>query len=274
MLARVGLCLVLLGFVTLLDYLTGAELSFSVFYLLPVLFAGAFISRNAGRLMAFAGAAVWGYLEITARVYTAGWIPVWNTAVRLVFFLTINELVAVVGAAHDRERALSRKDSLTGIANARVFAERVEQEVSRSRRDGQPFTIAYVDLDRFKQVNDTHGHSEGDRLLRVVAETVERELRTVDLVARLGGDEFGFLLSATGADGANTTLSRVAESLKDDLGERWGVGATFGAVTFAEPPADVDSALRLADDLMYRGKSRERGSIVQMTWPTDYVTIE
>lgn len=271
---RIAASLLLLGLVALLDFVTGEELSFSVFYLLPVVFAGTFISRNAGRLAALAGAATWGYFEVAARVYSAAWIPVWNTGVRLVFFLTITELISLVLAAHERERALSRKDSLTGIANGRVFSERVGQEIATSKRDGHPFTIAYADLDHFKQVNDSHGHSEGDRLLRAVAETISHDLRSVDLVARLGGDEFGLLLTGTGADGAHTMLLRVAESLRREAGERWGVGATFGAVTFAEAPADVDSAVRLADDLMYRGKSLERGSISQMSWPTDYVGVE
>ncbi len=272
--ARAAACLLLLGLVALLDELTGGELSFSVFYLIPVLFAGVFISRTTGRVTALAGAAVWGYLEVVERVYSAAWIPVWNTAVRLMFFLAINELVHIARAAHARERESSRRDSLTGIANGRVFAERVEQAIAQSKRDGRPFTIAYADLDRFKQVNDAFGHSEGDTLLRVVAETISRDLRTIDLVARLGGDEFGLLLTATGADGAHTTLARIAESLGRETGERWGVGATFGAVTFVESPADVDLAVRIADDLMYRGKSQKRGTIMYMTWPADSTEAE
>ena len=180
LLARVGLCLLLLGSVALLDYFTGEELSFSVFYLFPVLFAGAFISRNAGRLAAVAGAAIWGYLEVTGRMYSAEWIPAWNTIVRLLFFLSINELVAVVRRAHERVRALSRRDSLTGIANARVFRE-------RSKRSEVPkrwhLHHRLRDLDRFKQVNDTHD-TEGDKLLRAVAETTART-SAVDIVARL-----------------------------------------------------------------------------------------
>jgi diguanylate cyclase (GGDEF)-like protein len=239
-----------------------------------VLLAGTFISRGTGRATALAGAAIWGSLEVAARMYSAAWIPVWNTGVRLIFFLTINELVHHVRTAHERERTRSREDSLTGIANGRVFAERVEQEISKSNRDGRPFTIAYADMDRFKQVNDSYGHSEGDVLLRTVAETISRDLRAVDLVARLGGDEFGLLLTETGVEGAATMLARIAESLRSATGDRWGVGATFGAVTFAEPPVDVDSAVRLADDLMYRCKSQGRGTILQMTWPTDYVEVE
>jgi diguanylate cyclase (GGDEF)-like protein len=260
--------------VALLDDLTGGEISFSVFYLIPVLFAGAFISRTMGRLTAFAGAAIWGYLEVVERTYSAMWIPVWNSGVRLIFFLAINELVYIARAAHAREREYSRRDSLTGIANGRVFAERVEQAIVQSRRDSRPFTIAYVDLDHFKQVNDSYGHSEGDTLLRVVAEIIQGDLRAVDLVARLGGDEFGLLLTETDIDGVRTTLSRVAESLRRETGERWGVGATFGAVTFKEPPPDVDSAVKAADNLMYRGKAEGRGSIRYITWPTDCVEVE
>jgi diguanylate cyclase (GGDEF)-like protein len=271
---RAATCLLLLGLIGLLDELTGVELSFSVFYLIPVLFAGVFISRTTGRVTALAGAAVWGYLEVVERVYSAAWIPAWNTAVRLMFFLAINELVHVARAAHSREREFSRSDSLTGIANRRVFAERVDQEIAQSKRDGRPFTIVYADLDRFKQVNDAFGHSEGDALLRVVADTINRDLRTIDLVARLGGDEFGLLLTGTGADGAHATLARIAESLGRETGERWGVGATFGAVTFVEPPGSVDLAVRIADDLMYRGKSRERGTIMHMTWPADSTEAE
>jgi diguanylate cyclase (GGDEF)-like protein len=194
--------------------------------------------------------------------------------VRLIFFLAINELVYIARAAHAREREYSRRDSLTGIANGRVFAERVEQAIVQSRRDSRPFTIAYVDLDHFKQVNDSYGHSEGDTLLRVVAEIIQGDLRAVDLVARLGGDEFGLLLTETDIDGVRTTLSRVAESLRRETGERWGVGATFGAVTFKEPPPDVDSAVKAADNLMYRGKAEGRGSIRYITWPTDCVEVE
>ena len=262
-------CILLLGLVALIDEITGGELSFSVFYLIPVLFAGVFISRSTGRVTAVAGAAVWGYLEVVERLYSAAWIPVWNSGVRLLFFLAINELVQIVRAAHVRERELSRRDALTGIANVRVFSERVAQAIAQAQRDGRPFTLAYTDLDRFKSVNDTHGHSEGDALLRAVAQAMERDLRANDLVARLGGDEFGILLATADAAGARTTLGRISASLAREAGERWGVGATFGAVTFVQPPPDVDAAVQIADDLMYRGKSQGRGTILYLTWPAE-----
>lgn len=212
--------------------------------------------------------AIWGYHEVViCHVYSATWIGVWNGAARLALFLIINELAAMLQLAHGHESGLARTDRLTGIANARVFEEHVNRAIAQSRRDGHPFTLTAVDLDCFKQVNDEHGHAEGDRLLREVARIVERNLRVTDIAARLGGDEFGILMPSTGSEQARSSLERVAASLADEVGERWGVAATFGAVTFAEPPDDVDCAVRQADDLMYRGKAMGGGHILQATWP-------
>jgi diguanylate cyclase (GGDEF)-like protein len=265
---RVALSIFLLGCVGLLDAVTGFEISFSVFYLIPVLLAGGTVSRHAGRAMAVASAATWGYLDVaTGHVYSATWIPVWNSTVRLVFFLIINELVDMVRLAHARERDLARTDSVTEIANGRVFEERTNQAIVQSRRDGRPFTITYVDLDRFKTVNDSFGHAEGDRLLRTVAAVIKSHLRATDVVARLGGDEFGILMPETGAEQARTSLERITTSLVYEIGQRWGVGVTLGAVTFIRAPDDFDFAVRMADNLMYRGKAEGRGGILQETWP-------
>jgi len=251
-----------------LDTATGSEISFSIFYLVPVSFAGAFISRRAGVVFAVLSAVTWGYLEVwTGRGYSAAWIPYWNSAVRLGFFLLVNELIERLRRAHARQRALAREDSLTGIANARVFEECAHRTIGQSRRSGRPFSIAYVDLDRFKQVNDRYGHSEGDELLRAVAQLIEGGVRSTDVVARLGGDEFGILMPDTEVRQARVALDRVAAAIADGAGGRWTVATTIGAVTFTEPPEDVDRAVREADALMYRGKAEGRGRVLQATWP-------
>jgi diguanylate cyclase (GGDEF)-like protein len=256
----------------LLDLLTGAELSFSIFYLIPVSFAAAFLSRRAGWALAVLSAGVWGLLEATTgRGLSAAWILYWNTTVRLGFFVLVTELIVRLLGAHERERALSRTDSLTGIANARVFREDVARAIDQSRRAGRPFTVTYIDLDRFKQVNDSLGHSEGDRVLRAVAELIVSGVRTTDVVARLGGDEFGILMPETESEQAQVTLERIAVRLERDIHRRWAVGATFGAVTFTEPPEDVDCAMRQSDALMYRGKDEGRGRILRSTWPESAV---
>lgn len=265
---KVLLSLLLLGLVALLDIATGEELSFSIFYLVPVSYAGASISRRAGFALAVLSSATWGYLEVAmGRPYSAAWIPYWNTGVRLGVFVLVNELIDRLRRAHAAQHALASQDSLTGIANARVFHEYADRALATSRRTGRPFTVAYVDLDRFKQVNDTLGHSEGDRLLRTVARLLADQVRSTDVVARLGGDEFGLLMPETDRAAATVSLERIAAAFARDVGARWTVGATIGAITFVEAPLDVDAAVHEADALMYQGKAEGRGRIVQATWP-------
>lgn len=272
---RIAVSLLLLAFVGSVDIATGFQTSFSVFYLVPALFAGGFVSFGAGRAMAVASVATAESLHTLAgHAHSTVWIAMGHGIVRLAPFLLVNELVNMLRLAHAFETGLARTDSLTGIANARVFNEHAGRVIAQSRRDGRPFTITYIDLDRFKHVNDDFGHSEGNRLLQKVATIIEGRLRVTDVVARLGGDEFGILMPETGAEEARKSLERIAASLAYEIGDRWGVGATFGAVTFTEPPDDVDCAVRQADNLMYRGKEAGRGCVLQATWPESGVRFD
>lgn len=267
---RVAVTAALVSLIAALDIATGTEVSVSAFYLLPVLFAGALLSRSAGHLTAVVCAVLWGSMEsMFGRSYSSAWIPWWNSAVRLIFFLLINELVSRQRLAHGRQRALARTDPLTGIANVRVFKEHLGRAIAHARRHGRSFTLTYLDLDGFKRVNDTCGHAEGDRVLQAVATTIARHLRITDVVARLGGDEFGILMLGTDEQQARASLERLAACLVQDVEKHWGVGGTFGAVTFRQWPEDAESALRQADALMYEGKAAGRGRVVQRTWPAD-----
>ena len=149
-----------------------------------------------------------------------------------------------------RAEAEALVDSLTGLANRRAFDRRLAEEWKRSERYGRPLGLVMLDLDGFKQLNDTRGHKEGDRVLREAASRLNERLRGIDLAARLGGDEFAALCPETGSDG----LESLAQSLQhclDDL----PVGASIG---FAERGPHDESPLDLlsrADEAMYRNKN-------------------
>jgi diguanylate cyclase (GGDEF)-like protein len=141
----------------------------------------------------------------------------------------------------------------------------VAVEIERSRRTGRPFTLAYLDLDRFKVVNDTLGHGAGDQLLRTIAGGVCGELRRIDLCARVGGDEFAVLMPETDEQSATLALDRVmraVEVVSDVPGVTGHLGVTIGAAVFEEPPAGVDEAIHAADGLMYEGKRQGRGRVL------------
>jgi diguanylate cyclase (GGDEF)-like protein len=249
------------------DYLTGTEVSVTLFYLAPIGFGTWYVGTRAGLLLSAAAAAV-SVASDTFHRLGAGEpsLPVallaWNGVVQLG---TAVALVLVLGALRERleaEEQLARTDALTQIANRRAFFEAASLELERTRRTGRPLTLAYVDCDDFKDVNDARGHAEGDALLVEVARTIRGATRAIDGVARLGGDEFGLLLPETDAIEAEALLARLRTTLLSAMTLRgWAVGFSIGAATFVAPPASVDEMMARADALMYAAKREAKGSV-------------
>jgi diguanylate cyclase (GGDEF)-like protein len=245
------------------DVLTGPEISLSVFYLFPILAATWLIDARAGAFVSVASAMSWRLADsLGGQVYSHPLIPYWNMLVRLGFFLTNTFLLSELQVRLRRERDSARIDPLTGIANRRQFYELAELQIARAGRHGEPFTVAYVDIDGFKGVNDRFGHATGDLLLSLAANTIQANLRAVDVIARMGGDEFAILLTHTEKEPAEEALLRVSSLLEGLARDReWPVTFSIGAVTFISPPSSVDEMIRTADDLMYAAKQSGKGII-------------
>ena len=120
----------------------------------------------------------------------------------------------------------------------------------------------YIDLDNFKQVNDSQGHTAGDDLLRAVAQLMKSALRKTDVAARIGGDEFALLLTETGEDEALLALSHLRSKLHAAMSAaNWPVTFSVGAVAFITPPASADQAIKLADTAMYEVKQGGKNNL-------------
>jgi diguanylate cyclase (GGDEF)-like protein len=170
-------------------------------------------------------------------------------------------LAAEAGVALTRDelrRTLAdqaRTDVLTGLSNRRVWTERMAYELARSRRAGRPLAIGLLDLDLFKQYNDTHGHLAGDDLLRQAAAAWTAALRPTDLIARLGGEEFGVLLPDTPLDAAEMVLER--------LGRVVPCGQTVSAgLTVHLPYEESFSVMNRADQALYAAKAAGRNRVI------------
>jgi diguanylate cyclase (GGDEF)-like protein/PAS domain S-box-containing protein len=157
----------------------------------------------------------------------------------------------------------ARYDGLTGLANRAVFMDTVQGAMARARRDGKAFAVLYLDLDHFKDINDTLGHPIGDELLKAVAERLRSNLREVDTVARFGGDEFAIIAAdlREPADAAVLAEAVIASLAKPFLiqGNDIRSGASIGISVFGSDEPDAESMLSHADVALYRAKSEGRG---------------
>ena len=170
-------------------------------------------------------------------------------------------------AAHQLAQSMARHDALTGLPNRRVFAEGLEAAVARSRQGTVTHAVLIIDLDRFKPINDIHGHAAGDIVLCEIATRLAALSRTSDAVARLGGDEFGIILDciapgdpiAAASALADRVIARVGQPIS--IGDQAvDVGASIGIAICPNDGTDPDTLLRAADMAMYRAKEEGRGT--------------
>jgi diguanylate cyclase (GGDEF)-like protein/PAS domain S-box-containing protein len=166
-------------------------------------------------------------------------------------------------AALESEKSISRIDFLTGIPNRRTFFQTLNAEVKRVRRYPRPLTVAYIDVDNFKQVNDGLGHAVGDELLRTIGKSLEETLRETDTAARLGGDEFAILLPETDGENASVVMNKVQEHLTEAVQKReWPVTFSVGVVTFTTGMKSAEEMIKVADELMYKVKRKGKSAMV------------
>jgi diguanylate cyclase (GGDEF)-like protein len=242
--------------VGLLDHLTGYEISFSVFYLVPVVLISRCKGRIEGPVICCICAATWLVADLTSgHEYSQFWIPYWNALVRLGFFLAVSFSLRAMRCSMQSLEDMSRMDPLTGAANPRGFRERAQMEIDRALRYGHAITVAYLDVDDFKAINDNYGHGVGDQVLARIGELLSCNIRSSDMAARLGGDEFAIMFPETGTELARGIMNRIHEHLSEDMRVNgWPVTFSGGAVSFVVPPNSVEEMINKADDLMYKSK--------------------
>jgi diguanylate cyclase (GGDEF)-like protein len=166
----------------------------------------------------------------------------------------------------EKIQELTITDDCTGLYNARHLYKTLETEVYRSARFGYEFSVIFIDLDHFKQVNDTHGHLIGSRLLAEVGYLIKAQLRLIDFAFRYGGDEFVVLLPQTSKDSALVVAKRLRDSLRlgrfcTEQGFQVNVRASMGLATFPHDAQTPHEIIRQADEMMYMVKNTTRDSI-------------
>jgi len=235
--------------------------------------------RYDGRLVRIAGViAVTEYLGLiawanaTGHVFDAAGHRILGSGLRSqmeysIILLTATALAAVIVDRAQVLRLSGIRDPLTKLANRGYFHERAHQELMRTARTGRPSTIAMIDIDHFKLVNDAHGHAAGDIVLRRFASVLRTTMRASDLVARLGGEEFAVLLPETSLDNARIKLESIRDTLRDThvrLRSGATVQVTFsaGIASWPDDGTGVLKLLQVADERLLAGKRGGRDVVV------------
>ena len=241
-----------------LDAVTGPKVALNVFYLLPVMLVAWATASTGYGLLAVLVTFLVGPFEAYRNGFAFYSLPValWNAGMRTAVFCIVLLLLAEVRRLIARLREQSLTDELTGVANRRAFTLTAAREIERSRRYRHQLSLAYLDIDGFKAVNDRQGHAVGDRVLIALAGAARAATRSVDTVARLGGDEFVVLMPETDECAALPLADRLREVCSQAAGTGSGrITCSVGVVTYEQPPKDVEELLVSADALMYEAKA-------------------
>lgn len=200
------------------------------------------------------------------RFYITTVKPIINSQREVVSVICISKEITERKAMEERLARMAQFDTLTELPNRALFDDRLKHAIAQAKRDGTRLALMSIDLDRFKPVNDTHGHHVGDLLLQAVARRMQDCVRESDSVGRIGGDEFFILLPVI--DHAADALT-VAEKVRDALGQpfaleglqRIGISSSIGITLYPDHGDDTRLLYRYADQAMYRAKAQGRNQV-------------
>lgn len=258
--ATTSLGLLLVG---LVDYWTGLEIRAFPLYFVPLIFAAWLLTPSTTAWFSGIATLIWVIANFAGGTeYSHAYIWIINFFTQGSAFLLVPMLVAALHQILARERSLARLDPLTGLANRRAFYSDSQKIVELCHRKSRPVSIAYIDLDNFKQANDQFGHDSGDRLLQTVAHTLTTTVRASDLCCRIGGDEFIILMPDTEKSDASIVLERLHTALLEEKTLReLSVTASIGAVSFDRARRDLDQMVIAADKIMYQVKTASKNRV-------------
>ena len=177
-----------------------------------------------------------------------------------------NTLQALLDAERGKFAALAVTDNLTGLNNSRKFLAEMDARIERSAKTSEQFQLVYLDLNHFKQVNDTHGHEAGDQVLQIAARRLKQCVRDVDMAARLGGDEFALLLSdGLSEQETHDVIARIESKIAEPISHKMHmlhVSASVGLARFPQDGVTRRELMNTADAHMYVDKSRKKAAEV------------
>ena len=254
----------LLLLIAFVDFLLGPEYSSSIFYLIPIALMTSNATLASSMLISFLAAILWLAADLNVgHSYSSYWVYLWNFSVRLAIFLLVSKLIFSGISKTKFYEALANKDELTGILNRRGFLDKANEELNRAKRFKRHFSLAFIDLDNFKFVNDNFGHKAGDELLKMISDEMRSHIRITDQVGRMGGDEFAILFAELDQDSAAKAFQKFHQSLAEKIAiQEWPVTISAGVITYTQTDMNLIQIINKADEWMYHVKKSGKNNVV------------
>lgn len=239
----------IIGFI---DFNLGYEMGFSSFYLIPIIMISWKFDLLFSLIFSIFIAILWGSLDLmSGRVYSQFYMIPWNICSRGLIFLMVSYLISLLKHALIQETRRANTDFLTGSMNLRYITQLINMEVERMKRGGSPFTLIYLDIDKFKTINDIYGHKRGDQLLKKMTRIFQNNLREIDVISRIGGDEFLLFLPNTGEE-VHVLFKRIQTDILKNTKPPAKISA--GILTCKATNISTEQLIKKADRLMYKAK--------------------
>lgn len=265
--ATVLLCLL----ICFIDYLTGNEVRMYPLYILPVGLIALFGNLFLSLFIILLSSILWVVSNILSGMhFSSDWVWIWNDLIQSSMLVVVAYLVSKIKESEKIQEDLARIDALTELPNKRSFNEQAPQCIELCKRLSLPVTIAYIDLDNFKEINTAHGHAIGDKVLSIAATSIKSMFRVSDLTFRMGGDEFVAILPNTNEETAQIVLERLRENIETNMSSQgYAVTASIGAVAYKTPPSDLDTIIKAADHKMYTVKHSGKNHVMIDVYTAD-----
>lgn len=247
--------------ITYLNFvLVGTHISLDVLYCLPIIQAARTKALQAQRKSDSRLPILIGFLAAFAWSFSEKWVSPedFPVAILALNIFTRTVTLGLIGRLVSRlwvEREYGQKDFLTDLTNRAEWIDKFEYEQSRSERSGRPYSLLYIDIDRFKQLNDSQGHSVGDEALKQVAHILKKGSRKMDTLARIGGDEFVVLFPETDANSCEILMNRILETADLEFKQcGWDISLSIGNITQTGKSKSAHEILDEVDSIMYATK--------------------
>lgn len=243
-----------------MDINLGAYISIYLIYVFPIVLISYFCDKYSGSFIAVSSAVMWTFVDwyLSEGSYHVSSVVI-EFFSRMIIFLLIATMAYQVRKYNDQLKKMAYTDQKTGAYNYRAFLDLASKEIASANRQSLEVYIAYFDMDKFKKVNDTYGHSKGDEVLSHFSRIALEQIRAYDIFARIGGDEFVLCLSGINENDLNQVLNRIAQKFNDEMkAQGLEVSVTAGFANCTKRNEGIELLIHEADVSMYQYKENKQ----------------